>query len=112
MNIDSLTIAEIKQINQLLKGGEATLSPYKIGENYFIRTVTHFNTGKLIRVTSKELVLKDAAWIADTGRFMQAIKDGTLNEVEPYPDGEEVVVGRGAIVDAVIWRHPLPRTQK
>lgn len=111
MEIDNLTIAEIKQINQLLKGGDATLSPYKIGENYFIRTVTHFNTGKLIRVTAKELVLKDAAWIADTGRFMQAIKDGTLNEVEPYPDGEEVVIGRGAIVDAVIWRHKLPREQ-
>ena len=112
MNIESLTIAEIKQINQLLKGENATLSPYKIGENYFIKTVTNFYTGKLTRVTARELVLKDAAWIADTGRFMNAIKDGTLNEVEPYPDNEEVVIGRGAIVDAVIWRHELPRTQK
>jgi hypothetical protein len=112
MNIDSLTIAEIKQINQLLKGGDSTLSPYKIGLNYFIRTVTHYLTGKLLRVTAKELVLMDAAWIADTGRFMDAIKSGKLNEVEPYPDGKEVIVGRGSIIDAVEWSHPLPREQK
>lgn len=112
MNIDNLTIAEIKQINQLLKGGDATLSPYKINQNYFIRTVTHYLTGKLIRVTAKELVLVDAAWIADTGRFMDAIKTGKLNEVEPYPDGEELVIGRGAIIDAVKWNHDLPRVQK
>lgn len=111
MNIDNLTIAEIKQINSLLKGGDASLSPYKIGENYFIRTVTHYLTGKLLRVTAKELVLKDAAWIADTGRFMDAIKHGKLNEVEPYPDGE-LVVGRGSIIDAVVWTHALPREQK
>jgi hypothetical protein len=112
MDIDNLTIAEIKQINQLLKGGDATLSPYKVGEHYFIRTVTHYLTGKLVRVTAKELVLKDAAWIADTGRFMQAIRDGILNEVEPYPDNEEVIVGRGSIIDALKWKHSLPREQK
>ena len=112
MNLDDLTIAQIKQINQLLKGGDASLSPYKIGENYFIRTVTHYVTGKLLRVTAKELVLKDAAWIADTGRFMQAVRDGELNEVEPYPDDEELVVGRGAVIDAVKWKHALPREQK
>jgi len=112
MNIDDLTIAEIKQINQLLKGGDVTLSPYKIGQNYFIRTVTHYLTGQLLRVTAKELVLKDTAWIADTGRFMEAIRDGKVSEVEPYPDGEEVIVGRGSIIDAVAWKHKLPREQK
>lgn len=113
MNLDELTIKEVKHIQSLLKGSsEEHECPYKVGENYFIRTVTHFNTGRLIRVTPKELVLKDAAWIADTGRFMQAIRDGKLNEVEPYPDGEEVIVGRGAVVDAVVWKHALPREQK
>lgn len=112
MNLDNLTVMEIKQINQLLKDGDATLSPYKLNQNYFIRTVTHYFTGKLIRVTSRELVLMDAAWIADAGRFMDAIKNGKLNEVEPYPDGEEVIVGRGSIIDAVKWSFDLPRTQK
>jgi hypothetical protein len=112
MKLDDLTIAEVKQINSLLKGGDSTQSPYNIGKNYFIRTVTHYLTGKLLRVTAKELVLKDAAWIADTGRFMQAIRDGKLNEVEPYPDNQELIVGRGSIIDAVEWTHVLPREQK
>lgn len=109
MEIDNLTVREIKHLQSLLKGPEVQ-SPYKIGENYFIRTVTHHYTGKLIRVTPKELVLQDAAWIADDGRFMNALKDGTLNEIEPFQD--DVVIGRGAILDATFWRHDLPRTQK
>lgn len=31
----------------------------------------------------KDIKLENAAWIADSGRFMQAIKDGELKEVEP-----------------------------
>ena len=109
MNIDELTVREIKHIQSLLKGsGES--HPYQIGKNYFIRTVTMFYTGKLIKVTAKEIILSDAAWIADTGRFMDAIKMGKLNEVEPFQD--DVVIGRGSLIDATIWNHPLPREQK
>ena len=111
MDIDNLTIKEIKQIQSLLKNPEIT-HPYKIGSHYFIRTVTHHYTGKLIRVTQEELILLDAAWIADDGRFMNALRDGELKEVEPFPEGAEVMVGRGAVVDAVIWDHKLPREQK
>jgi hypothetical protein len=112
MNIDSMTIKEVKHIQSLLRGGNETAHPYKLEKNYFIRTVTHHLTGKLIKVTGKELVLTDAAWIADDGRFHEAIRDGKLNEVEPFPDGCEVIVGRGALVDCVQWSHPLPRSVK
>lgn len=85
-------------------------SPYQKGKNYLIRTVTHYYSGRLIAIFSKELVLEDAAWIADTGRFGTAIKSGILNEVEPMQG--PVVIGRGAIIDASIWAHPLPKEQK
>lgn len=85
-------------------------SPYQKGKAYLIRTVTHYYTGKLVAVFKNELVLEDAAWIADTGRFGTAIKGGSLNEIEPMEG--PVVVGRGAVIDASIWPHPLPRTQK
>lgn len=110
MEIDNLTVKDIKHIQSLLKGGEKTESPYKVGKSYFIRTVTHYYTGKLERVTGKELVLSSAAWIADTGRFHDALKTGKLNEVEPFTD--EIIVGRGGVIDAVEWKHPLPREQK
>lgn len=82
-----------------------------IGKNVFIRTVTHHYTGALVSVYPQELVLRDAAWIADDGRFADALKTGTLNEVEPFPDGERII-GRGAILDAGLWPHKLPREQK
>lgn len=109
MNIDELTVKEIKHIQSLLKGsGES--HPYKIGKNYFIRTVTHHYTGRLTKVTPKELVIEDAAWIADDGRFFDCIKHGKINEIEPFQD--EVIIGRGSLIDATEWKHALPREQK
>ena len=54
--------------------------------------------------------LDDAAWIADTGRFSDALKNGNLNEVEPYPGS--CFVSAGAVVDVSEWAHELPRTRK
>ena len=85
-------------------------SPYEIGKNYFVRTVTHYLTGRVLRVTQQEIVVEDAAWIADTGRFADAIKNASFDEVEPYPDGQ-VIIGRGAVIDAVQIAE-LPKAQK
>ena len=86
--------------------------PWKIGANYLIRTVTMIQTGKLVWVGDKELVLTDAAWIADTARFSNALQKGEFSEVEPFPEDKEVIVGRGSIIDAVQIDFPLPRTVK
>lgn len=83
---------------------------YEIGKTYFIRTVTFYYTGRLVRVTPQELVLDDAAWIADTGRFSDALKTGALSEVEPYPG--QAIVNRGAVIDVSPWLHALPRERK
>ena len=85
---------------------------FTLGQNYFVRAVTHYYTGKLVELTEHELVLEDAAWIADTGRFSDAMQSGEFSEVEPYPDGVKVLVMRGAVVDASEWRHALPRSRK
>lgn len=112
MELDNLTVKEIKHIQSLLKGPSENKGRWQVGKNYFIRTVTHHLVGTLIDVTPKELWLKDVSWIADDGRFMDALKSGAVKEVEPFPDGAEVPVGRGALIDAVIWTHALPRSQK
>jgi len=80
------------------------------GKNVFIRTVTYHYTGRLVGQTSDGLlVLEDAAWIADSGRFGKALTYGYLDEIEAYPDGRVVV---GAIVDVAEWGHELPRMSK
>jgi hypothetical protein len=75
--------------------------PFNLGKNYFIRTVTHHHTGKLVQVTPTELVLENAAWIADDGRLTDALKTGTFNEVEMFPPDAKVIIGRGSLIDAV-----------
>ena len=90
---------------------KTTKSPYKVGSKYFIRSVTHHYVGKLVEVTPTELVLHKASWVADDGRFMNAVCEGKLNEVEPYPAKEPVIIGRGGILDAVKWNFPLPDKQ-
>ena len=75
-----------------------------------MRTVTHHYTGRLAAADESFLLLEDAAWIADDGRFADALSSGSLNEVEPYPGA--CLVSRGAVLDVCQWDHELPREQK
>jgi hypothetical protein len=77
-----------------------------------IMGTTHIDIGIIKAVGDKEIILSEASWIADTGRYHDALKGGPskLNEVEPYLD--DVIIGRGAVIDATIWGHKLPRGQK
>lgn len=93
----------------------ATTQPkrfWEAGKKYFIRTVTNFHTGELVREEADCLILTKAAWIADTGRFADFLKTGKANEVEPFPVDMEVAVPKMAIVDACAWPHELPKDQK
>ena len=105
MNYEDLTIKQVKDITKLFGGNAertcAVEHPYEIGKVYLIRTVTMMDTGRLVAVTDQELVLEDAAWIADSGRFSDALEKCDFNEVEPFPNGR-VIIGRGAIIDAVV----------
>ena len=80
-----------------------------IGQKLFIRTVTYHLTGKVEKIVGQFLVLSKAAWIADCGRFQQAIKDGTLDEVEP---AGQAFVNLNSITDMFPWKHALPTKQK
>ena len=119
MNIDDLTIGEARKLAAMFpaedKGptynSDGAHNCWERGKNYLIRTVTMALTGRLIAVGHQELGLADAAWIADTGRFSDAIESCEFSEVEPFPDGRIVIVGRGALIDAV-QIDKLPRMKK
>ena len=80
-----------------------------IGKKLFIRTVTYHMTGKVKARIGNFFHLTEAAWIADSGRFMNAIKNGELNEVEPVG---EAMININSIVDMFNWKHDLPKEQK
>ncbi len=79
-----------------------------VGVKYFIRTVTHHYLGRLIQVDyeNKLLMLKDCSWVADSGRWSNALSTGELEEVEPFVN--PVGINIGAICDFSEWNHDLP----
>jgi len=111
MNLDNLTIGEAREISRVLTGTPTDNGPWEIGKAYFVRTVTNYLTGRLVSVGNQELVFSDAAWIPWTGRFNEALTSGSFAEVEPFPAGR-VIVGRGSIVDAIVWGISLPRSAR
>lgn len=80
-----------------------------VGQKLYIRTVTYHCTGKVTKRMGAFIQLDDAAWIADSGRFSDAIKEGTLDEVEPVGT---MWVNLSSVVDFFPWKHKLPQDQK
>ncbi len=105
MNIEDITISQARQIAALFNAGQTNLAvlpvshPYEIGKVYLIRTVSMIDTGRVVEVTAQEIVLEDACWVADTGRFSDALKSCNFNETEPFPDGR-VIINRSSVIDA------------
>jgi hypothetical protein len=102
----------LESVSFAQKSDESHRLAKHVGKNVFIRTVTHHYTGKATGLSDGFITLVTAAWIADDGRFNEAISAGKLNEVEPYPDGMEVDIGIGSIIDICPWNHKLPRDVK
>lgn len=112
MDINSMTIGQLKEINALI-GGQGKRSFFPLvepGKKVFIRTVTHHYTGECVSCNRDWFELKDAAWIADDGRFNQFLKTGSANEVEPFEDNVRIPVG--CVIDVTEWKHALPRSVK
>ena len=112
MNINQINeqIKQLEEQKEQMVIASCSKSPWVIGTKYFVRTVTMHITGKLKAVYDNQLVFSDAAWVADSGRFSDALEMGVLEEVEPFAN--DVIVGIGAIVDCTEWTHDLPREKK
>lgn len=104
MNLDKLIEKAI--ISKLTNSDLTTDEIWSVGKKYFIRTATMYNVGRLKIVTDKELVLENASWIGDTGRFHECLKNGKFSEVEDFIS--DVIVNRDSIIDATEWTHELP----
>jgi hypothetical protein len=112
MKIIEVSDETFEKIKGELKEEEVTdISSYDdlVGKSFFFRTVTYHLVGKVIKRFGSFLQLKDASWVADSGRFMNAIKEGELNEVEPVG---MAYINIDSITDFFEWKHRLPNKQK
>ena len=80
-----------------------------VGKKFFFRQVTYHSVGKVVKRIGDHLQLSDASWIPDSGRFMKAIKEGILDEIEPVGT---MFINIKANVDFFPWLHKLPKEQK
>lgn len=97
--------------DQLTQNERVDLSKIEdlVGKKWFFRTVTYHLVGKVIKTFGNFLHLENASWVADSGRFMQAIKNGKLNE---YEEVGECFVNLDSVTDFFPWKHSLPKGQK
>jgi hypothetical protein len=82
---------------------------FDVGSKLFLRTVTFHLVGEVVAREGDWLQLKDAAWVADSGRFSKAIASGELREVEALGDA---YVNLTTVTDAFPWQHALPLDTK
>ena len=109
LEISDETYERIK--TQLLEDEKIDISNYDdlVGHSFFFRTVTYHLVGKITKRIGQFFQLENASWVADSGRFMQAIKNGELKEVEPVGTA---FVNLESVTDMFPWKHPLPKEQK
>lgn len=87
---------------------------YELGKPYLIRTATHTWVGKIVAFSHYMLILSEASWVMDTGRFADCLADGleaqSESEIEPAPGF--VRVNHQMVIDVCEYIHPLPTKQK
>ena len=81
--------------------------PFEIGKAYLFCGVTRYFVGRVTRITGPFVELAEASWVANTGRFSEAVSRFTLDEVERVPDGW--IVNTAALNDAGPWNGDLPK---
>jgi len=76
---------------------------FEIGAEVFIKTVTYHYTGRIVDVSEGFVFLEDVAWIADSGRFtefMKEEKEPQSLEAELYGD-RVVKINIGSVTEVV-----------
>lgn len=87
------------------------ITPFIIDKNYLIRTITMIDVGKVKAIVGNFLILTNASWIGDTGRFNECLtRNDIFNEVEPFK--YDVFINLNSIVDATPWPYDLPTAPK
>lgn len=85
--------------------------PFEVGKTYLIRTVTMVDVGRVTKLCGNFIVIEDASWIADTGRFHECLKSPEIFvEVEPF--AYPIFLNTQSIVDATLWPFDLPTKAK
>ncbi len=82
----------------------------KVGECYLFHAGGRHYTGRVKSVSFTDVVLERAALLPYYGNYHDLLRTGNPPNVDPLPD--EIILSTAAVVDAIPWKHPLPREPK
>jgi hypothetical protein len=102
----------LKDLKELIETQSGKMNPWTqwLGKKVYVQTVTYHYTGQVVELVGDEsAILEDAAWIADTGRFAQAMETGEYDEIEPIPLPIQLNYGSVVMITTSVT---LPRKQK
>lgn len=77
-----------------------------LNKKIFVRTVTYHTVGRFTAHDERFIRLEEASWVADSGRWNEALRTGELDQVEPF--NLPPLIAIDSIVDLVEWEHDLP----
>ena len=95
-----MTKEQYEKVKHLIETEEKKFEAIEdlVGGVVFIRTVTHYYTGRLVKISGCFAILEDAAWIGDTGRFSNFLKGEKDSNLEVEPMGKRAI-NINAIID-------------
>jgi hypothetical protein len=102
----------LKDLKELIETQSGKMNHWTqwLGKKVYVQTVTYHYTGQVVELVGDEsAILEDAAWIADTGRFAQAMETGEYDEIEPIPLPIQLNYGSVVMITTSVT---LPRKQK
>ena len=103
----------LKDIKELIGSDQSIkINPFShwLNKNVFIRSVTHHYTGYLSSLVGDSCgILEKAAWIADDGRFQNALATSEFSEVELFKNS--VGINWGAVIE-ITEIDSIPNKQK
>lgn len=104
-----ISLAELKSLVS-----EKNELPFEIGTAYLFRTITYHALGRVKSIVGKFLILEEAGWVADTGRYSDACEgrmmELTSSEFEPVM--RPYIINSDHITDSVTYPYELPRAVK
>lgn len=74
---------------------------WEIGETYHVETYTKYYTGRVVGETDTHILLREACYVASTGRFMEYARGSDPSESEPFAPGTLVRVRKDSEVMSI-----------
>ena len=109
-----ISLAELADALRGMVSSAVHECPFEVGKQYLFRTIGYHWLGRVQSVRGRFLILEDASWVADTGRYSEALagKIGELSSSELEPSPRPVILNMDHVTDSVEYPFQIPRGVK